>query len=111
MLTPLLVGLLFAVLAGSCCLKCYPKLQFLLYLLLALLYICALVRRDLSNLDFADQEATQSVPSPVESTSPTSPRGRRVFGRPFRTAGNIVLIVSLLVAFMHVTLFTLLWEL
>ncbi|CCA71288.1 hypothetical protein PIIN_05227 [Serendipita indica DSM 11827] len=72
----------------------------------AVLYMCALARRRHSNLDFADQEVPQEARSPVSSL-----HGSRIFGRPFRTAGNVVLLVSLLVTSTHITLFVLLFHL
>ncbi|KAG8755787.1 hypothetical protein FRC14_003668 [Serendipita sp. 396] len=83
----------------------FNRIGLLFAVLGVLLYICALERRKHSNLDFSDQEA------PEEARNSTGSNGRRIFGRPFRTAGNIVLLVSLLVAGVHITLFSLLFQL
>ncbi|CCA71289.1 hypothetical protein PIIN_05228 [Serendipita indica DSM 11827] len=78
----------------------------LLYAVLgALLYFSALARRRHSNHDFADPPTQDEVHSIGVAQG-----SHRVFGRPFRTAGNIVLVVSVLVASMQITLCVLLFH-
>ncbi|KIM23584.1 hypothetical protein M408DRAFT_319869 [Serendipita vermifera MAFF 305830] len=88
----------------------FHRIGLLFAVLGAVLYICALLRRKHSNLDFADDVVPDSARTPISPVG-TNSSGRRIFGRPFRTAGNVVVLVSLLVASMHIALFGLLWEL
>jgi len=89
----------------------------LMYLILAcLLYICDLARRRKSHLDFADAVKGDVGPRRWDDDDIRPPglaRSRkdstnRVFGAPFRTAGWIVLAVTVVVASVEIALLVLL---
>jgi hypothetical protein len=84
-----LVGLLYAVLSG-------------------VLSIAAYFRSRHSRHDFADQSLKQLQKSAGLAT--VGQEGTRVFGRPFVTAGWIVVAVSAIVAAMEVTLLVLILQ-
>ena len=82
------VGILFAVLGG-------------------LLYLIAYLRAQHSQHDFADQEKENVV---YPHAMKTVGQSGRVFGRPFITAGWIVVAVSCVVAGMEIALLVLILQ-
>jgi hypothetical protein len=86
-LLPAIVGLLYAVLAGS-------------------LYIISFLRARHSQHDFADgwQQDSSSNGGAVSTVGQDN---GRVFGRPFKTAGNFVIAVGVAVAAIEIGLLVL----
>ena len=84
----LLVGLLYAVLAG-------------------LLFVISFLRSRHSRHDFADGYRDTSYPA-IKTVGQT---GKRIFGRPFVTAGWIVVAVSCIVATVEIGLLVLVLKL
>jgi len=82
------IGLLYAVLAG-------------------LLFAVSFVRQSHSQQDFADGHRDASTPA-IKTHGQT---GKRIFGRPFVTAGWIVVMVSLIVATVEIALLVLILKL
>lgn len=74
----------------------------------ALLYILAWVRQRHSRHDFADTAWTHpKFQNPVPTVGQT---GKRVFGRPFITAGWVVVAVTVVVAAIEIALLVLIFE-
>ncbi|QRV84068.1 hypothetical protein RhiJN_26129 [Ceratobasidium sp. AG-Ba] len=91
----------------------------LLYVILAvLLFILSVIRRRHSRHDFSDYYADCGRFDGVHSTNehhhddarPSAPR-KRIFGRPFVTAGWVVVILTAVVAIIEITLLVFLLEL
>lgn len=85
------VGILYAVLAG-------------------LLFVASFFRARHSRHDFADYDKEQYDPSRSRALK-SSGQGGRIFGRPFKTAGWIVVAVALLVAAVEICLMVMVLEL
>ena len=83
------VGILYTVLAG-------------------LLYILAFLRQRHSMHDFADSGLrSASSEDPIRTAGQT---GKRIFGRPFVTAGWIVVLLTIIVASVEITLMVFIFE-
>ncbi|KZP33258.1 hypothetical protein FIBSPDRAFT_773808, partial [Athelia psychrophila] len=85
------IGILYAVLAG-------------------LLFVASFFRARHSRHDFADYDKEQYDPSRSRALK-SSGQGGRIFGRPFKTAGWIVVAVALLVAAVEICLMVMVLEL
>ncbi|KAF8305983.1 hypothetical protein DL93DRAFT_290562 [Clavulina sp. PMI_390] len=87
--------------------KRFYSIGLLYCILTAVLGGAAIIRRRHSRHDFADVYG--EVSGRWDGNSPPShtrtPSGSRIFGRPFKTAGWIVVIVTTLVAAIYITLF------
>jgi hypothetical protein len=71
-----------------------------------LLYVVSFIRARHSRHDFADQY--RDDPAISKNATPTvGQMNKRVFGRPFRTAGGIVLLVTAIVASVEIALLVL----
>ncbi|KAF7968413.1 hypothetical protein HWV62_2414 [Athelia sp. TMB] len=86
------VGILYAVLAG-------------------LLFVASFFRARHSRHDFADYDKEQFDSSRPRALKTKGQEGQRIFGRPFKTAGWIVVAVTFLVAAVEVCLMVLVLEL
>ena len=86
---PLLVGIVYAVLAG-------------------LLFVLAYFRQRHSRHDFADKHRNPAAYANAMKT--VGQTGKRVFGRPFVTAGWIVALLSLIVFLVEIGLLVLIFE-
>ncbi|KAI0339150.1 hypothetical protein BDW22DRAFT_1362109 [Trametopsis cervina] len=81
----------------------------ILYTVLAcMLFILAFLRQRHSLHDFADSGLSHpSLQNPIKTVGQT---GKRIFGRPFVTAGSIVVTVSLVVAVVEIGLLVLIFQ-
>ncbi|CAE6483412.1 unnamed protein product [Rhizoctonia solani] len=81
----------------------------LLYVILAvLLFIVSIVRRKHSRHDFSDLHASHGRfdgnQAPQNQERPNPPQRKRIFGRPFVTAGWVVVFLTSVVAIIEITL-------
>ena len=73
-----------------------------------MLYMIAFLRQRHSLHDFADNSWLHpSLQNPVKTVGQT---GKRIFGRPFVTAGWIVVAVSIVVAVVEIALLVLIFQ-
>ncbi|KAJ7573985.1 hypothetical protein C8J56DRAFT_476105 [Mycena floridula] len=81
----------------------FYKIGLLFAVLGAVLFVLAALRARHSKHDFADSHTNGSI----EAIHTVGQEGTRIFGRPFMTAGWIVVAVSLVVAAVELALFVL----
>jgi len=86
------IGILYAVLAG-------------------LLFVASFFRARHSRHDFADYDKERYDSGRPQALKTKGQEGQRIFGRPFKTAGWIVIAVTLLVAAVEICLMVLVLEL
>ncbi|KAI0799638.1 hypothetical protein BC629DRAFT_1497344 [Irpex lacteus] len=86
----------------------FHRIGILYTVLAAMLYIMAFLRQRHSLHDFADNSWLHpSLHNPIKTVGQT---GKRIFGRPFVTAGWIVVAVSIVVAVVEITLLVLIFK-
>ena len=78
-----------------------------------MLFVVSFFRERSSLHDFADKYKAQSLSptQPPDVIKTVGQTGKRIFGRPFRTAGWVVLAVSLIVGAVELALFVLILKL
>ncbi|KAF8330152.1 uncharacterized protein EI90DRAFT_3060882 [Cantharellus anzutake] len=90
----------------------FYRIGLLYCILTALLALTTVVRRKHSRHDFSDKyRSIGGRGDGAGGGDPVPVDGRRIFGRPFVTAGRIVIIISLLVVSIQVTLLAFIFEL